>query len=274
MPESTNSVTKSLREHCADLLAQCDAGEMAPVEALEDIRATLAQPEPQALTPSYIDAEHTGHDRELLETFYRACQSEGGTADEIYLRGLKAVLAQLEPPEPQDVDPWPDEELREMWLSQEWFNEGATFREFASIVRRWGRPAMDPVDDRIAELEAELERERLRLAACGVVAMADTPESASKARDIHQDLWSASLDDVIRQIDALMALRLAIEPVPVSERLPGPGEWVWHCYAKVRFWQHGQHRNGQFFVGNGPESFPATHWRPHWALPMPQQEVE
>jgi hypothetical protein len=31
-----------------------------------------------------------------------------------------------------------DEELREMWLSGEWFNEGATFREFASIIRRYG----------------------------------------------------------------------------------------------------------------------------------------
>jgi hypothetical protein len=71
-----------------------------------------------------------------------------------------------------------------------------------------------PVDDRISELEAELERERLRLAACGVVAMADTPESASKARDMHMDYWSASLDDVVRQVDKLMALRSAIESMP------------------------------------------------------------
>ena len=31
--------------------------------------------------------------------------------------------------------------------------------------------------DRLKKAEAELERERMRLAACGVVAMADTPES-------------------------------------------------------------------------------------------------
>jgi hypothetical protein len=95
-------------------------------------------------------------------------------------------------------------------------------------------PAAQAVDDRIAELEAELERERLRLAACGVVAMADTPESAYQARDIHQDLWSASLDDVIRQVDALMALRSAIEPVPVAERLPGPtDEELWELYDEM-----------------------------------------
>jgi hypothetical protein len=36
-----------------------------------------------------------------------------------------------------------DEELREMWFGSEWFNEGATLREFISIARavlaRWGQ---------------------------------------------------------------------------------------------------------------------------------------
>jgi hypothetical protein len=44
------------------------------------------------LTPGYIDFEHTGQDREILDAFYRACNSEGGTADEIHLRGIRAVL--------------------------------------------------------------------------------------------------------------------------------------------------------------------------------------
>ena len=60
--------------------------------------------------------------------------------------GMESVLEQmrtaLAQPEPQGPT---DEELREMWLSQQWFNEGATFREFASIVRRWGRPTIEPV---------------------------------------------------------------------------------------------------------------------------------
>jgi hypothetical protein len=51
----------------------------------------------------------------------------------------------------------------------------------------------------LLSLKKELERERLRLAACGVVAMADTPESAAKARDI-----DPKFHDVIRQVDALM----------------------------------------------------------------------
>jgi hypothetical protein len=52
------------------------------------------------LPPDYIDPEHKGRDLELLEVFYKACRSEGGTADEIHLRGLKAVLA-LAQPEPR-----------------------------------------------------------------------------------------------------------------------------------------------------------------------------
>jgi len=59
-------------------------------------RAALAQPEP-VLPPNYIDAEHTGQDQELLKVFYKTCLSEGGTADEITLRGLKAALAQPAP---------------------------------------------------------------------------------------------------------------------------------------------------------------------------------
>jgi hypothetical protein len=58
----------------------------------------LATPPPEpptelpVLTPGYIDFEHTGQDREILDAFYRACNSEGGTADEIHLRGIRAVL--------------------------------------------------------------------------------------------------------------------------------------------------------------------------------------
>ena len=101
-------------------------------------------------------------DEELLQIFDTACLSEGGTVDEIHLRGLRAVLA------------------------------------------HWGQPAA--------------------------------------------------------------------APVPVSERLPEPGEWVWHCYAGVRFWEHGRYNDRQFFIGDGPESKPATHWLPAHALPVPGAE--
>jgi hypothetical protein len=47
-----------------------------------------------ALPDGYLDAHITGPDRELLAVFYTACNSEGGTADEIHLRGIRAALAQ------------------------------------------------------------------------------------------------------------------------------------------------------------------------------------
>jgi hypothetical protein len=45
------------------------------------------------LSPGYIDPEHQGQDLEMLQAFYLACGAEGGTADEIHLRGIKAALA-------------------------------------------------------------------------------------------------------------------------------------------------------------------------------------
>jgi hypothetical protein len=67
----------------------------------------------------------------------------------------------------------------------------------------------------------------------------------------------------------------AIEPVPVSERLPGPGD----CSPSGYFWAYAgddweetdiNGRSWQYWRHHG-----YTHWLPHYALPVPQQqEVE
>lgn len=59
------------------------------------------------------------------------------------------------------------------------------------------------------ELREELERERMRLAACGVVADANTPESAKKWRNMRDEYRSASCDGVARAVDREMRLRRA-----------------------------------------------------------------
>lgn len=56
-------------------------------------RAALSASFPE-LPPEYIDPEISGMGRQILETFYKACLSEGGTADEIHLRGVLAVIDQ------------------------------------------------------------------------------------------------------------------------------------------------------------------------------------
>lgn len=69
-------------------------------------------------------------------------------------------------------------------------------------------------DDAVAELtslRADLERARMRLAACGVVALADTPDSAVEARKMHDDYRSASCDDVARRVDECIRLRAEVE---------------------------------------------------------------
>jgi hypothetical protein len=58
------------------------------------------------LPPNYIDPNHSEEDRILLETFYLACQAEGGTSDEVILRGIKAVLAPAAESEVAELVAW------------------------------------------------------------------------------------------------------------------------------------------------------------------------
>jgi hypothetical protein len=108
------------------------------------LRAALAQPKPTELPPGYIDPEHTGADLHLLQVFYRACQFEGGTADEIHLRGIRAVLADaaLAQPEPQGPT---DQELLDLFGVVTPIRYIKVYKrelDFArAVLARWGRPA-------------------------------------------------------------------------------------------------------------------------------------
>jgi len=61
------------------------------------------------------------------------------------------------------------------------------------------------------QLRAELETERMRLAACGVIATSNTPESAVANRVMLPEFWSASAQDVASAVDREMALRAEVE---------------------------------------------------------------
>lgn len=56
---------------------------------------------------------------------------------------------------------------------------------------------------------AELETERMRLAACGVIALSNTRESAAKQRQMKPGFWSASAEYVARAVDREMDHREA-----------------------------------------------------------------
>lgn len=57
----------------------------------------------------------------------------------------------------------------------------------------------------------ELEVERIRLAACGVVALADTEGSRIEARKMNDSYRSGSLNDVIRRVDECIYLRKEVK---------------------------------------------------------------
>lgn len=61
--------------------------------------------------------------------------------------------------------------------------------------------------EKAARLEHELEVERMRLAACGVIAMANTVDAAAKARDMLPEYWSASAQDCASAVDREMDYR-------------------------------------------------------------------
>ena len=125
------------RALCAELLEWAEhtsAHYVVHPDVILRARASLAQPEP-VLPPNYIDAEHTGQDQELLKVFYKACLSEGGTADEITLRGLKAVLAKPEPVVPTASDVT---ELFYRHIGEGW---GVGFENaIVEALARWGQP--------------------------------------------------------------------------------------------------------------------------------------
>lgn len=113
----------------------------------------------------------------------------------------------------------------------------AELDKYKAVVRRlWeileSAAVRSPVDQTIADalselvaernqLKDELERERMRLAACGVAAMSNTRETAKLNRQVHDEYRSASLDDVCAAVDREMALRERVadlEAQPPADR--------------------------------------------------------
>lgn len=63
-------------------------------------------------------------------------------------------------------------------------------------------------------MQSELEHERIRLAACGVAALANNEETALKQRITKDNpYWSASYQDVCTAVDREMKYRKALEEI-------------------------------------------------------------
>jgi len=69
----------------------------------------------------------------------------------------------------------------------------------------------------VARVQAELEAERMRLAACSVAALSNTRESAKAARVIPDEYKSASWYDVCAAVDREMDLRESTDAIPRAQ---------------------------------------------------------
>jgi|LakMenE18May11ns_1017448.scaffolds.fasta_scaffold9838360_2 hypothetical protein len=70
-------------------------------------------------------------------------------------------------------------------------------------------------------------------------------------------------------LDRTRAALAQSEPVPVTKRLPGPGD----CDAEGRCWLTSVDVEPGWVLDNPEQCTNWTHWRPHHALPVPQQEA-
>jgi hypothetical protein len=101
--------------------------------------------------------------------------------------------------------------------------------------------------------------------------------------DLYQDLGrDFSPPEFARAVLTRWA-RPVIKPVPVAERLPGPGD----CDAEGEcWWWHPDHKEDEFSDGwmllkpkwadghhDADDSPVHTHWLPHHALPLPQNNA-
>ena len=170
----------------------------------------------------------------------------------------RAALAQPEPVAPTD------EELLEMWHSSDWFNEGATLREFISIARavlaKWGNSQgildSSPQPEPVAPTDEEIEE--WADASSEVPLEEMDPDIHGWRRCFTKEEFGASIRAALTRWGTP-----AIQPVPVSERLPGAddcdaeGRCWWHRYTPTKEWHLQRLRTGQY-----------NHWLPHWALPV------
>lgn len=96
-----------------------------------------------------------------------------------------------------------------------------------SVIRK-----RNELREEVERLRDELETERMRVVACGVIALSNTRESAESQRKMHQKYRCASVIDVERAVDREMdlheeveRLRAALEVTPAPVTLEA-AEWA------------------------------------------------
>jgi hypothetical protein len=233
-------------------------------------RAALAKPEPVAAT-----AEQQA--RDLLERMGIADAQSFSAGDLIELANLiaRAPRAQPDPAEPADegIPQWSEGVcgdgaaiLRDGLMIP--IEELVASLNRAERLARWGRPTIKSVPPTNEELDAWWEK-------CAEL----TREGKADCYWAFGDVTADYVYSIARAAIARWG-RPAIEPVPVSKRLPGPEDcdaegrcWWWHpAHIEDDFDNDWVLLNFEWADGrrDSDDSLIYTHWLPHHALPTPE----
>ena len=146
--------------------------------------------------------------RELLDSLLTVIESNGYAADEVEV--VDELRALLSAPSPAGVDglavvAYIGQGLVPIYADE--LTKG--LRRDSGVAALYDEPLCRLSDAQaiIDGLRGEVERLQMQLAACGVVALANTIESADEARQMHPDYMSASCSDVAGAVDRGIALR-------------------------------------------------------------------
>jgi hypothetical protein len=235
------------RALCQELIDEIDAKaygikSLPSSVAIDRARAALeAQPEPKTSRLRYCDVHGQ--------------QPENAWGCPECVREMRHQLAQPEPQGPSD-----QELLRIYRVATPCYQVEEYRREldFArAVLARWGRPAIQPEpqgpsDEKLLRCYGLAKRDH-----CYEGPIDDWPKRAERAATVHG----------LRAVLARWG-RPAIEPVPVSERLPGPAD----CDAEGKCWfgtpsSYVMVANWVYEKAEHCRSW-NTHWAPHWALPV------
>jgi hypothetical protein len=219
--------------------------------AVEAARTTLAQPEPKTSRLRYCDVHGQ--------------QPENAWGCPECVREMRHQLAQPEPQGPSELEL----EAIELKLWDKHRTKGCRGEEF--MYDNDFSAALDEYRDLLAQPEPEGVTERIASIATAVQECAFGWEPTARL------IGNVCAEDVADLCGAILTryARPAIEPVPVSERLPGPEDcdsedqcWLWRTDGIEEFWElvipsYNIHEY------NWTSQWKYTHWLPHWALPVP-----
>jgi hypothetical protein len=132
--------------------------------------------------------------------------------------------------------------------------------ETAEKERDWNAERLEDAVEELTALRAELETERMRLAACGVVALSNTPDSAKQARDMLPEYWSASCGDVARMVDENISLRAKIDAMEQQEPVATVRINAINGNPSVDFvpGHHYLHHNDRLYLAPGAQPAPSV----------------